>query len=161
MEATITKEQLRDEYLERVESLYEIIKEWMNQADPSAGLSRDEVDVREQDIAPYQAPVLVIDRQDCNQVRLLPRGRWIIGAEGRVDMKSDLGTETLVYVTEGGPYMVIQVLSESGLVLDDSMKPLAKDIITEGWVYVQNRHLGMYPALDAYLFGRLLEILSR
>lgn len=150
---------LKDEYLKRVEDLWEIIGGWLSQLDPTARVDTEEVTIREEPVGEYTAQSLVIKRKDYKDVRLIPRGLSIIGAEGRVDMKSDLGTETLVYVREGGPQVSFRCLTESGELLMKDERPLGKDV-AEGWVYVQNRQLGLLPTLDADLFYRLLEVLG-
>ena len=155
-----THEQMRDEYLSRVASLFNQAKEWTAQFDPEATFPQEEIiTIKEEPVDAYKANVLVISRPDRKPVRLIPRGCWIIGAQGRVDMKSDLGTETLVYVLDGGP--TIQWQTENGKVLEEGKpRPFSKDV-KEGWALIQNRQLGMFPSLDAYLFGRLLEVLGR
>ena len=152
---------MRDEYLSHVMALYKQATNWIEGFDPKAQIAKESITIKEEPVDPYQAKVLVIDRPNYKTIRLIPRGRWIIGAEGRVDMKSNLGTETLVYVSEGGPAIRIDELTENGKVLKEGKShPLAKDV-AEGWVFVQNRQIGMLPSLDATLFHRLLEVLGR
>jgi len=152
---------MRDEYLSRVAALYKQAKTWIEGFDPKAQIAEESITIKEEPVDPYKAKVLVINRPNYKTIRLIPRGRWIIGAEGRIDMKSDLGTETLVYISEGGPAIRIDVLTENGKVLEKGKsRPLTKDV-AEGWVFVQNRQIGMLPSLDANLFHRLLEVLGR
>lgn len=153
--------QLRDEYLSRVASLYEQAKKWIEDFDPKAHVTVESILIKEEPVEPYQAKVLVINRPTYKTVRLIPRGRWIIGAEGRVDIKSDLGTETLVYASEGGPAIRIDVLTENGKILERAKSRSLAGDVAEGWVFVQNRQVGMLPTLDANLFCRLLEVLGR
>jgi hypothetical protein len=161
MSNATTREQMRDEYLKRIDDLYAQARGWIAGFDPNAEISEELITLNEEPVEPYEAKILVIKRPTYKTVQLIPRGRWIIGAEGRVDMKSDLGTETLVYVSEGGPAIKIDVLTENGKVLEEGKpRPTAKDV-AEGWVFVQNRQIGMLPSLDADLFHRLLEVLGR
>lgn len=161
MSTKTSREQLRDEYLSRVAALYKQAKRWIKEFDPKTQVIEESITIKEEPVEPYQAKVLVINRPAYKAVRLIPRGRWIIGAEGRVDMKSDLGTETLVYVSKGEPAIRIDVLTENGKILEEGKpRPRAKDV-AEGWVFVQNRQIGMLPSLDADLFRRLLEVLGR
>jgi hypothetical protein len=155
------RKQMRDEYLSRVARLYKQAKKWIEDFDPKAQIAEENITIKEEPVDPYQAKVLVINRLNYKTIRLIPRGRWIIGAEGRVDMKSDLGTETFIYASEGGPAIRIDELTENGKVLNEGKsRPLAKDV-AEGWIFVQNRQIGMLPSLDADLFRRLLEVLGR
>ena len=156
-----SREQMRDEYLSRVASLYKQAKNWIEGFDPKAQITEESITIKEEPVNPYQAKVLVINRPTYKTIRLIPRGRWIIGAEGRVDMKSDLGTETLVYVSKVAQPIRIDDLTENGKILKEGKsRPLAKDV-AEGWVFIQNRQIGMLPLLDAALLRRLLEVLGR
>lgn len=161
MSNAMTREQMRDKYLARVEILYDQVRKWINGFDPKAEIAEENISLHEEPVEPYQAKVLVVKRPAYKTVRMIPRGRWIIGAEGRVDMKSDLGTETLVYVSEGGPAIKIDVLTENGKVLEEGKPRRIAKNVAEGWVFVQNRQIGMLPSLDADLFHRLLEVLGR
>lgn len=156
-----TREQMLDEYLMRVDDLYTQVRKWIGGFDSNAEVTEEAITLREEPVEPYQAKVLVISRDNYKPVRLIPRGCWIIGAEGRVDLKSDLGTETLVYVSEGGPATRIDAITENGKVLEEGKPRSIGDDVAEGWVFVQNRQIGMLPSLDANLFRRLLEALGR
>ena len=161
MNNAATSEQMRDEFLNRVDELYTQVRKWIAEYDPNAEFSDEDVMLNEEPVAPYQAKILVIKRPAYKPVRLIPRGRWIIGAEGRVDMKSDLGTETLVYVSEGGPTIKIDMITENGKVIEKStIQPIGYDV-ARGWVFIQNRQIGMLPSLDADLFFLLLEVLGK
>lgn len=162
MSNVTTPEQERDAYLKRVDGLYAQVRKWVEEFDPTAEISEENLTLYEEPVAPYQAKVLVIKRPTYKPVRLIPRGKWILGAEGRVDLKSDLGTETLVYVSEDVPTISIDRLTESGKVLEERMpNSLPNNDVAKGWVFVQNRQIGMLPTLDADLFRRLLEVLGR
>lgn len=158
---TMTHKQMRDEYLARVSALYTQARQWTSEIDPNVTFEEQDVSLTEDPVGSYPAKELIIKCQDLKPIRLIPRGRWIIGADGRVDMKSNLGTETLLYTMEGGPHIKIDTLTENGKILErGKSRPVAKDV-TEGWALVQNRQLGMLPTLDKDLFSRLLEVLGR
>jgi len=156
-----SREQMRDEYLSRVAALYKQVINWIEGFDPKVQIAEESITIKEEPVDPYHAKVLVINRPNYKTIRLIPRGRWIIGAEGRVDVKSDLGTETLVYVSEGGPAIRIDDLTENGKILEEGRPCAPAKDVAEGWVFVQNRQIGMLPSLDASLFHRLLEVLGR
>ena len=155
-------EQMRDEYLARVTSLFGHLRKWIKVIDPEAELGEESIAIKEEPVASYEAQVLVIHRPSRKTVRLIPRGCWIIGAEGRVDMESDLGTETLIYTSESGVGIRIDELTENGGRLERA-KPhsAAQQEVAEGWYFMQNRQIGLIPTLDANLFHRLLEVLGR
>lgn len=155
-----TNEEMRDEYLSRVSTLFEQAKLWTGKFDPEATFLKETIEIKEEPVGSYQTNVLVINRPDREPIRLLPRGYRIIGAEGRVDLKSALGTETLVYVLEGGPAIRFSMETENGKILDEDPVPVIEEV-SEGWALIQNRLLGMLPKLDITLFCRLLEVLGR
>ena len=153
--------QMRDEYLKRVDDLFSQSRAWIAETDPEAEVTQEEIEISEEPVGSYHAKVLVIKRHGYKTVSLIPRGRWIIGAEGRVDMKSDLGTETLVYVAEGGSRVRINALTENGKILKQGRSQLIESDVADGWVFVQNRQVRFLPSLDDDLFHRLLEVLGR
>jgi hypothetical protein len=155
------REELRDEYLSRVDTLFQQAKAWATQCDADATFSEEEIDIREEPVGQYRAPVLVISRPNRKRIRLIPRGCWILGAQGRVDMKSDLGTETLVYVLEAGPSIRFDIMTENGEILEEGRSHSFFKDVTPGWALIQNRQLGMLPTLDGALFARLLEVLGQ
>ena len=156
-----SNEELRDEYLARVTALFDKVKAWTLQHDNKTTFQEESILIKEEPLDDYTAKVLIISRPGYKTIKLIPCGRWIIGAEGRVDMKSDLGTETFVYVSDGGPTVEIDLLTENGKVLAEKTTKTLESDIAEGWVFLQNRQLGMLLSLNAYLFHRLLEVLGR
>ena len=152
--------ELRNEYLARVADLYAKVKQWMGNIDPSAQLTEENITIQEDPVGKYSAQSMWIDCPSRKRIQLIPRGRWILGAEGRVDIKSDLGMETLVYV-EGELFISIREISDRGTHIGRaSSQPLFEDI-AQGWVYLQNSSVGLMPSLDEDLFHRLWEVLSR
>ena len=159
MIAEATPKQRRDEYLSRVSALFERARRWTATIDEKAQFSEEDITIIEEPVGAYPAKVLAIARPGRKTVRLIPCGCLIIGAEGRVDLKSDLGTETLVYTTEEGPPLSIDALTENGKVLAEI--PLREEEVAKGWFFLQNRQLGIMPSLDIRLFHRLLEVLGQ
>ncbi|MCX7044976.1 MAG: hypothetical protein NTX50_05740, partial [Candidatus Sumerlaeota bacterium] len=82
-----------------------------------------------------------------------------LGAEGRVDIQSDLGSETLLYL-EGEPLISIREITEKGTRLGKAASQPSCEDFAQGWVYLQNSSVGLSPSLDEDLFHRLLEVLS-
>ncbi|MCX7049607.1 MAG: hypothetical protein NTX50_29495, partial [Candidatus Sumerlaeota bacterium] len=64
----------RDEYLERVKSLYDKVKHWMNNIDPSAQITEQVISIHEEPIGNYAAPALLIDQASRKRIQLIPRG---------------------------------------------------------------------------------------
>lgn len=156
-----TKEEMLQEYLSRVSALFEQAKIWTLKFDPQATFIEENIEIEGEAAGTYKASALVINRPDREPIHLLPRGYRIIGAEGRVDMKSPLGTEALVYILEGGPAIRFSMQTENGKILEEEESVPVLEEVSEGWALIQNRLLGMLPKLDIELFCRLLEVLGR
>ena len=150
-------------YLERVRQLYDTVRSWLIEMEPDAtGAQEGTVQISEQDHDPYPAPIFAITRATGERLSLTPKGCQIVGAQGRVDLEGPGGMESLVFLTEGGPVIRISELTSSGRRLSTpSGRRLVSHDVAEGWVWVQNKEVGLFPSLDPDLFHRLLEVLTR
>lgn len=90
-------------YLRRVDQLYADVRKWMAALEPNAQFSETETELVEEATGPYKVRSLEVARQGRPSVRFIPRGHYTVGAEGRVDVRSRLGREILVWVRAGGP----------------------------------------------------------
>ena len=98
---TVDWNRKRDQWLEAVRGLY-LRVENMLRADREAGVVEvrtREVPVTEQFVGTYDAPLLEL-RVGMDEVQFLPKGVTVVGAEGRVDLRGDRNTVTLLW--EGG-----------------------------------------------------------
>lgn len=152
-------EELMDEFLDRVNELFSKVRDWSKRIDPDVEFEEGEVKIHEEEVGEYCAPLLAVKLKKRKKVQFIPRGRWIIGADGRVDLKSNLGTETLIYTNKDRSFISVRSVTDSGKIIEKSIKP-NQDDIAEGWLFVQNRSLSLFPNLDYYLFQRLMEVLT-
>ncbi len=79
-----------DDWEERLNGLYAAIGEWLPdgwEAHAGAPVLMHEKLMRKFGVAAKQMPTLELRRRDGNVVRLAPHALWIIGNNGRVDMK--------------------------------------------------------------------------
>src|SRR6266704_745308 len=90
-------------YLQRVDQLYTDVRNWITALEPNAQFIETEIELVEGATGPYKAKNLEIARPGRPALHLIPRGRYMVGAEGRVDVRSRLGWEILVWVKAGGP----------------------------------------------------------
>ncbi len=98
---TVDWNRKRDQWLEAVRGLYRQVEN-MVRADKEAGVIEvrtREVPVTEQFVGTYNAPLLEL-RVGMEEVQFLPKGVTVVGAEGRVDLRGDRNTVTLLW--EGG-----------------------------------------------------------
>ena len=81
-----------DDWEERLNDLYATIESWLpNGWTAGKGppvLMHAEL-MREFQVAPRQLPTLELASESGEPARLEPRGLWIVGANGRVDLKRD------------------------------------------------------------------------
>ena len=79
-----------DDWEARVNRLYATVSAWLPEgwtARAGAPVRMHEEMMRMFDVAARQIPTLVLENGSGNSAVLEPRGLWIIGANGRVDMK--------------------------------------------------------------------------
>ena len=91
----------KDDYIEVVGLLYAQVKEWLKEsieANLVTGISAGEIQITEQLTGAYLAPEMSFNAAATN-IRLIPKGFFVIGANGRVDAHSSKGRHAmLVYV---------------------------------------------------------------
>ncbi|HSZ59876.1 MAG TPA: hypothetical protein VK797_29815 [Tepidisphaeraceae bacterium] len=122
-------------YLQRVDQLYADVRNWMTTLEPTSQFSETEIELTEEATGPYKAKTLDIARPGRPALRLVPRGRYMVGAEGRVDVRSRLGRETLVWVRTGGPAVGFRVSRNGGEALEElSGRPMFPGI-AQGWAW--------------------------
>ncbi len=79
-----------DDWEERLKNLYEKISDWLPngwQALNGNPVRMNETLMRKFGIEAKQIPTLTLLHQSGDSVKLEPRGLWIIGANGRLDLK--------------------------------------------------------------------------
>lgn len=78
--------------------LYSKIKEWLKDAveDGLLEVTDKTVELVEDELGPYQAPGIVI-RFGEKDIEFRPGGRFVLGARGRVDIRSDKGVVSLLH----------------------------------------------------------------
>ena len=122
-------------YLQRIDQLYGDVRDWMSALEPNAKFSETQVDLDEEATGPYETKSLEIARPGRPAIRLVPRGRYMIGAEGRVDVLSRLGRETLVWVRAGGPAVGFRFAPGNGRVPEELSGPPMFPGLAEGWAW--------------------------
>ena len=79
-----------DDWEERVNCLYATIRDWLPDGWDTRRVGfvvmREEI-MREFGVAAKKIPMLELFNQTGDKVKLEPRGLWIIGGNGRIDMK--------------------------------------------------------------------------
>ena len=153
-----TAADLVDEYIGQLKALYADVRTWIHEHDPGTTIKPVTVEVIEEASGPYRAPGLEISRRGWpTHVRMEPVGRWIVGALGRVDMKSAMDTETLVLIVPPGPIWTVE---EHVGRAPASRRPRPVPAGALKWAWSENKLLGQYPPLTGKLFHKLLVSLT-
>ena len=138
-------------YLRRVQQLYADVREWMTALEPDVQISESPVNLVEQATGPYEAKSLEIARPGRASIRLVPRGRYMVGAEGRVEVRSRFGRETLVWVRTGGPAIGFRPSTKEGEILEELVGRPMFPGIAEGWAWSDDDRLEL-KHLDCAVF---------
>lgn len=145
-----------DMYQERINALYAEAKNW---AEP---LSAEEgnVQVTERLSGSYSVPCLILKAPEGSEVaRLEPVGTYILGAEGRVDLKGHNGKEAIVYLVNDGPTLSFGN-AEAGVEPDRSPVALFQGIDRHGWYWIEDSRRGRARLMTKALFRDLVSEVS-
>ncbi len=145
-----------DEFNSRLGSLYSDVSSWVQ----DFGLSIKEVEKMntEERSGNYKTKKLEILKDGKKIAELNPIGMWIIGAEARVDLETDISKETFAYQGKRKPD-VEATLSTGGEVKNKSFSYNYKDK-QEGWHWIDDRIVGKTPLLDKDIFLNVLDHIS-
>ncbi len=130
-DATVARSDI-DEWRDELSALYDRLAGWLSRMDPPPIIERETATIHEERSGPYEAPKLVITSGTEGRLEVQPVARWVVGADGRVDL---IGVE--------GPMHLI-LLRDRG-----------------GWYYLPDRVTMDLQPLDETLFHRLAEAFLR
>lgn len=142
-------------YRQRLEALYDLVERAVRTVDPTSRVVRtSEVTIDEQSTGPYTVPSLELDIPGRPEVRLVPKGIYNIGARGRADARSRLGTQVLVWVEGGGPRVkgAARVGEDE---IETSTRPVFADV-PEGWAWTDNRRVALVHLTEQVLIDQVL-----
>jgi hypothetical protein len=145
-------------YLARLETLYGCVERWVRSREPATRFTRTDVELSEEFTGPYKAKSLEIARAGRTAIRLIPRGIFMVGAHGRVDARSRLGREILVWVEKSGPDMRIS-LEEGGKLVEDVFQPLYPGV-EEGWAWGDEQRRGLLHLSEDVFWTNVVVPLS-
>lgn len=146
-------EQERDEFLRRVDQLFSGIESWIQ---PTGIKSvRSEISILEEPTGYYQAEKLTLRTSQGKDIaEIIPFGRWILGASGRIDVKGTYDNISVIYLEQGGPKAIIT--EHDGEHETIRTKYFYKGIDDAGWYWIDGR-LGKGYKFDKDLFFDLLS----
>lgn len=142
-------------YERRLDQLYDLVQKAARSIDPAANVVRTSmVQIDEQLTGLYSVPSLELSMSGKPGIRLVPKGIYNIGARGRVDARSRLGTQVLVWVEDGGPPLTTSFGDGNG-VGESSTRPIFTGV-RQGWAWSDNRHLSLTHLTDKVFIDHVL-----
>jgi hypothetical protein len=151
-----------ERYAARLNALYNDIEKWLESEQYS--FTRSEITLEQQGIGVYTAPTLTITNIHTQEqvAELKPGGALVIATEGRVDVKGDIDSVYLQYLT-----------SDSGIDIEVSTRignePEEKKIKRisafrgfqeAGWYFTEVPRLGIVKPINQDLFIAILTEVS-
>ncbi|MBI4580924.1 MAG: hypothetical protein HY718_14545 [Planctomycetes bacterium] len=147
-----------DQYIARLEWLYRNVEAWIAEREPNARAHRTTVELAEEATGPYKAESLEIIRPGKPAVRLIPKGIFMVGAHGRVDVWSRLGREIVVWLDKGEPHLHVKSSEETGT-LEQIVSPLYP-VSQEGWAWADERQRAPRYLTEPVFVDELLDRLT-
>lgn len=97
--AEVTRERKLLEWLKIINRLFSQLQQWLSEAEKQGliTVTKGKIEIKEDTLGTYKAPMLTLSTAQ-NSLRIRPVGRTIIGANGRVDIESKIGTYMLLYL---------------------------------------------------------------
>lgn len=141
-------------YKSRLDELYQLIETAAVSIDPGTKVGRTNVQIDEQLTGAYTVRSLEVSIPGKPGIRLVPKGIYNIGARGRVDARSRLSTQTLVWVEAGGPMLQRDVL-ENGNEIESATQPLFAGV-PQGWAWTDDRRVELVPLTERTFIDRVL-----
>ena len=156
--AVRAQEEIED-YRHRVEALYDTVRRAIVARSPGAAFHQTQVQLNEEATGPYELESLDVSFPGIPAVRFVPRGIFMVGARGSVDVRSRLGRQTLVWLEAGGPALTAAVNpgQETETVIS---RPLFRNA-AEGWAWSDPKRTEALPLGPDVLWDHVLTPLTR
>lgn len=119
--------QVKEDWIIRLGDLVNNVTKWLEPYKENIGLEPRVVQLTEEMIGSYQAPMLVITIGH-NVVSLEPVGRFLIGVAGRVDIKGPKGIARLLVVPKdsSGPRIQVKVAAQGQTTSTAGIPPVSE-----------------------------------
>jgi hypothetical protein len=159
MLTTVRAREEIDDYCRRVDVLYGNVHDWIVARLPLTVFHRTPVQMNEEATGPYELESLEINLPGFTAVRFVPRGIFMVGARGRVDVRSRLGRQTLVWIEASSPAFMTMIDpgQETETVIS---RPLFRNT-AEGWSWSDPKRTSVRPLNADVLWDQILMPLTR
>ncbi len=146
-------------YRDRLNELYCQVRGWVADRRPGTTFSESTVALSEESTGAYGAVSLDFVYADAGGIRLIPRGIFMVGAQGRVDVRSKLGRQMLVWVRSEGP-SVTTAVADSASTSDEIAisRPLFPDV-PQGWAWTDDRRNRLVHLNEAIFWDHVMASL--
>jgi hypothetical protein len=157
MLTAVRAQQEIDDYRHRVDALYDNVRVWILARLPGAVFHQTPVQMNEESTGPYELESLDVSFPGLPAVRFVPRGRFMVGARGRVDVRSRLGRQALVWLEADGPALTVSPDLETEMVISRPLFPNAD----EGWAWSDPKRTAVRRLTSDVLWDHILTPLTR
>ncbi len=135
-------EQLKQNYLTKVNQLFGDIKNWLKDTD--LHIEQQETKIAETLTGDYLAPTLSITETQEHLAKIIPIGACIIEAEGRIDIQGWFGIEHIAYLINGGPRL-------------SAGKKMFPNVDSDGWYWLENNLSGNAHLMNKSSFFKVFK----
>jgi hypothetical protein len=135
------------EWRKKLDGLYDDIRTWVAEMSPSPTVEVHSIAINEKRSGEYQVPQLLVKRGD-GEFWVRPIAKWVVGADGRVDLE---GGE--------GPFILVWMVEKSALINKPNSMIGEADI--DDWFWVQDRAPWGREQLNGARFRELAELCLR
>ncbi|MCD4656973.1 MAG: hypothetical protein K8S87_05455 [Planctomycetes bacterium] len=139
----------------RLEELYAQIKLWLKEENIDFTEKTTEIELDESFSGKYKCFTQNIKIDDNLSISFVPSGIRVIGTEGKVELRGESGSESLVYLKEQTRYFTTEKLNE----LKKKTKNRSENPIhrIEGWHWLNDSITGKKPLFNKDIFFALIE----
>lgn len=142
-------------FTQRLDELYDLVEKAVLSEYSTAIITRTTpVVINEELTGIYTVKSLEVAIPNKPAIRFVPKGIYNIGARGRVDARSRLGKEVLVWVETGGPSVKVSI-QEGEQEIESATRPVFSDV-SEGWAWTDNQRTQLVHLTDQVFLARVL-----
>src|SRR5882724_2795399 len=159
MLTAVRAQQEIEDFRQRIDGLYDNVRAAIVARVPGAAFHQTPVQLNEEATGPYELESLDVSLPGFPAVRFVPRGIFMVGARGRVDVRSRLGRQTLVWLEAGGPALTATVNpdEETETVISRPLFPNA----AAGWSWSDPKRIEVRPLSPDVLWDHVLTPLTQ
>ena len=158
MLAQETKQEEKELFRSRLQSLYDSVREWVRARYANARIREFTVTLNEEAVGRYDVAGIEIELPGAGRVRMEPRAMFALGARGWVDVRGPVGREILVWVSRNGPH-IRMAEGDVGPDLNQVTKPIYPDV-DDGWAWAPAVRGRLLHLTEEVFWGKLIATLS-